>query len=179
MHRWLFFMIAVVTLLSVALLAEKQPHQWLTGKIVDESRARYLGMVTHNRQDSTTTSGTWNGTANSTTIGETTNTTMSGGYSGRSNTSSSGYDMPLYKVYDNLIIEGSDMVYVTQERLRWRWSKGAQVTVNGEVKYYVDGRKLHLLDDSGKEHAIQIVKQILKRKENLSPTSETNTPPTQ
>jgi len=70
--------------------------------------------------------------------------------------------LPLYRVYENLTIEGDDMVYVTQERIRWRWSKAAQVTVNGEVKYYVDKRKLHVLDDSGKEHVIQIVKQIRK-----------------
>lgn len=80
--------------------------------------------------------------------------------------------MPLYRVYEDLIIEGDDMVYVTQERIRWRWSKGARVTVNGEVKYYVDGRKLHVLDDIGKEHVIQIVKQIRKE----TPVSEVSKP---
>ncbi len=72
--------------------------------------------------------------------------------------------VPLYRVYENLIIEGDDMVYVTQERIRWRWSKGAQVTVNGEIKDYVDRRRLHVLDDMGKEHVIEILKQIKKDK---------------
>ena len=77
--------------------------------------------------------------------------------------------MPLYKVYENFIIEGDDMVYVTQERIRWRWSKAAHVTVNGEVKYYVDKRKLHVLDDDGKEHVIEIVKQIQKNRPDPNP----------
>jgi hypothetical protein len=80
--------------------------------------------------------------------------------------------MPLYRVYENLIVEGDDMVYFTQERIRWRWSKGARVTVNGEVRYYVEGRKLHVLDDSGKEHVIEIVKQIKKE----MPVSEASQP---
>jgi len=52
------------------------------------------------------------------------------------------------------------MIYVTSERLRWRWSKSAHVAVNGEVKYYVDGRKLHIEDDDGKEHTVEILKEI-------------------
>jgi hypothetical protein len=57
------------------------------------------------------------------------------------------------------------MVYFTEQRMRFKWSKGAQVTVNEEVKYFVDGRKLHVMDDSGKERTIKIVKQII----NASP----------
>jgi CRISPR/Cas system-associated exonuclease Cas4 (RecB family) len=53
-------------------------------------------------------------------------------------------------------------VYITSERIRWRWSKGAHVAVNGAVKYYVDGRKLHVLDNDDKEHTMEIVKEIRK-----------------
>ena len=60
------------------------------------------------------------------------------------------------------MIEGEGAVYITSERLRWRWSKGAHVAVNGTVKYYVGGRKLHLLDDDQKEHSIEILKTVLK-----------------
>jgi hypothetical protein len=153
----------VMMLVFPAFAGKKDAGQiWKTGKVVDENRARYLAGIHHSTNSSTRSNGSWNGAANSTDIGNTTNTNMNGSYSGSSTTSSSGLDMPLYRVYENLIVEGDDMVYVTSERLRWRWSKGAQVTVNGEVKYYVDGRKLHVLDDSGKEHTIQIVKQITK-----------------
>lgn len=65
-------------------------------------------------------------------------------------------------MFDNLVIEGDDTVYVTSERIRWRWSKSAHVAVNGTIKYYVDGRKLHVLDDDNKEHTMEIVKEIRK-----------------
>jgi len=63
-------------------------------------------------------------------------------------------------VYDTLVVEGADYVYFTSERLHWRWSKGANVAVNAEIKYYVDGRKLHILDQDGKEHTVAITKTI-------------------
>ena len=144
-------------------------HHWLTGKIIDQNRARYLAMIYHSGNSSTTTTGTVNANGQSTTLGDTTMTNIQGSYSGNSQTNYSGSDMPLYKVYENLIIEGDDMVYVTQERLRWRWSKAARVTVNGEVEYYADGEKLHVLDNDGKEHVIEIVKQIQKNKQPTSP----------
>jgi hypothetical protein len=53
-------------------------------------------------------------------------------------------------------------------------SKGAHVAVNGAVKYYVEGRKLHLLDDDQKEHSIEILKTVLRP---VSPTTtETQAP---
>jgi hypothetical protein len=123
-----------------------------------------LATIYHNGHSSTNTSGSVSAHGQSTTIGDDTNTNINGSYSGTSSTDYSGSDMPLYKVYENLIIEGDDRVYVTQERIRWRWSKAAHVTVNGGVKYYVEKRKLHVLDDDGKEHVVEIVKQIQKER---------------
>jgi hypothetical protein len=143
-------------------LAASKTHDWSTGKILDEGRARYFAGMYNSSSSSTSLNGSLNGSANSTNYGNTTNTNYDGSYSGRSNTSGSGYSTPVYKVYDNLVVEGTDYVYVTSERLRWHWSKGAHVAVNGEVKYYVDGRKLHLLDNDGKEHSVEILKQIRK-----------------
>lgn len=115
--------------------AAPKAHDWRTGKVLDEGRARYFAGMYNNSSSSTSSSGSLNGSANSQTSGDTTNTNYGGDYSGRSNTSSSGFSTPIYKVYDNLVVEGTDYVYVTSERLRWRWSKGAHVAVNGEVKY--------------------------------------------
>jgi hypothetical protein len=103
-----------------------------------------------------------NGTAQTTEYGNSSNTDFNGSYSGSSSTSSSGIDRPLYKVYENLNIEDDDMVYVTSERLWFRWSKGPHLTVNSEVKFYVEGLKLHLIDNTGKEKTIGIIKQIRK-----------------
>ena len=77
--------------------------------------------------------------------------------------------MPIYRVYNNLVIEGADAVYITSEQLHWRWSKGAHVAVNETVKYYVEGRKLHVLDDDNKEHSIEIVKEIRKPSPSAAP----------
>jgi hypothetical protein len=37
--------------------------------------------------------------------------------------------------------------------------------VNGPVKYAVDGRKLVVTDDDGKQHEMEITKRILRPKE--------------
>jgi hypothetical protein len=142
--------------------AKNTDHRWLAGKVLDANRARYFAGMLNNSSSHTTENGDLSATANSTSYGDSTNTQIDGSYSGTRNTSSSGSSVPMYRVYDNLVIEGTDTVYVTSERLRWRWSKGAHVAVNGSVQYYVDGRKLHVLDEDNKEHTIEILKEIRK-----------------
>lgn len=142
--------------------AKKADHEWLEGKILDENRARYYAGTLNNSSSQTTENGSLSGNANSTNIGSSTNTQISGAYSGSRTTSTSGVSTPIYRVYDNLVVEGSDTVYVTSERLRWRWSKGAHVAVNGSIKYYAEGRKLHILDNDGKEHSVEILKEMRK-----------------
>ncbi|HEX4032664.1 MAG TPA: PEGA domain-containing protein [Terracidiphilus sp.] len=166
--------IVLMITLSSSIEAKKTEHQWLVGKILDENRARYFAGMLNNSSSQTTENGTWNGSANSTSVGDSTNTQANGNYSGIRNTSTSGSSVAVYRVYDNLVIEGDDTVYVTSERIRWRWSKGAHVAVNGTIRYYVDGRKLHVLDDDSKEHTIDIVKEI--RKIPLSPRANTSAP---
>jgi len=160
-------LVAGFLLVSTSLLSAAD--QWRTGKVVDESRARYLAGVYNTGGSTTSSSGTVSATGRSTTTGQVTTTDVDGTYTGSSSTRYSGTAVPLYKVYEGLIVEGDDMVYVTQERLRWRWSKPAHVTVNGNVRYYVDGRKLHVLDDDEKEHVVEIIKQI---KKEASPPSQ-------
>ena len=142
--------------------AKNAEHQWSVGKILDENRAHYFAGMLNNSSSQSTVNGTWSGSANSTSIGDSTTTQANGDYSGTRSTSTSGMSVPIYRVFDNLVIEGEDAVYVTSERIRWRWSKGAHVAVNGTIKYYVDGRKLHVLDDDNKEHTMEIVKEIRK-----------------
>ena len=142
--------------------AKKVDHDWSIGKILDETQARIYAGTLRNSSSSATEKGSWSGSANSTTVGDTTNTEASGDYSGTRETSTSGMSVPVYRVYNNLVIEGTDAVYVTSEQLHWRWSKGAHVAVNGIVKYYVDGRKLHVLDEDNKEHTIEIIKEVRK-----------------
>ncbi len=153
-------LLATCSLLAAA--AKPADHRWSIGKVLDEDRARYFAGMINNSSSQTTENGSVSGTANSTSYGDSTNTQIGGSYQGTRSTSSSGYSVPVYKVYDNLVIEGDDTIYITSEHIRWRWSKGAHVAVNGTVKYYVEGRKLHLLDDDNKEHTAEIVKEIRK-----------------
>lgn len=172
----LFKCVGVALLLTFVIsgFCEKQPKNWKIGRVLDESRARYFAGMLHNSSSESSESGSLNGNATSTSYGDSTDATMNGNYSGTSHTTTSGHSIAVYRVYDNLVIEGEDAVYITSERLRWRWSKGAHVAVNGTVKYYVDGWKLHLLDDDQKEHSIEILKTVLKP---LSPAKAAAEPP--
>jgi hypothetical protein len=151
-----------------AIAAENKGHQWLIGKILDEGRARDFTGIANNSSSSTTAGGSANGSADSTSFGASTSTTPGAAPSGTSKTSNAGLSSPFYRVHENLLLEGSDTVYVTSERVLWRRSKSAHVAVNGEVRYYVDGRNLHILDEDGKEHTVSIIKEIKK-----SPSHET------
>jgi hypothetical protein len=166
---------AVVYLIFVATygaLAKTAEHQWKVGTVLDANRSRYFVGMLNNSSAQTNENGTVTASANSTSYGDTTNTQIDGSYSGTRTTSTSGSSVPIYRVYDNLVIEGDDMVYVTSEHLTWRWSKGAHVAVNGTIRYYVDGRKLHVLDEDSKEHTIEIIKEIKK-----TPTAAPSNPP--
>jgi hypothetical protein len=155
-------LVVLLLCLGVFAQAKKPDPEWKIGKILDESRARYYAGTLNNSSGTATENGSWNGSATSTSIGDSTTTQASGGYSGTRNTSVYGSSTPIYRVFDNLVIEGTDSVYITSERLRWRWSKSAHVAVNEPVRYYQDGRKLHVLDEDGKEHVIEVVKEIRK-----------------
>jgi hypothetical protein len=80
-------------------------------------------------------------------------------YQGNTNSS----QRAVYRVYETFSIEGDTYAYLAQERLHWRWSKPANLTVNGPVKYAVEKRKLFVLDDDGKEHELEIIKKILRQ----------------
>jgi hypothetical protein len=68
----------------------------------------------------------------------------------------------LYDTYEEYTIESDGFMYLTRERLRSERSKSALITINGPVKFHVDGRKLVILDNEGKEHATTIIKQVSK-----------------
>jgi hypothetical protein len=68
-------------------------------------------------------------------------------------------------VYQEFRFEGPQKTYTARESLRWRWSKEANLTVNGPVKFAVDSheRKLFAMDDDGKEHEMEIVRKELRQ----------------
>jgi len=102
-------------LLTSTSFAKKDEHKWLVGKILDTNQVSHYAGTISNASASATSNGT----------------SASG--------SAYGSETAIYRVYDTLVVEASDYVYFTAEQLHWRWSKGAHVAVNTEIKYYVDG----------------------------------------
>jgi hypothetical protein len=131
----IFALIACMTAFGAA-----KQRDWQDGKVLDSQRSRYFA--------GTVGSGSTHGTVDE----------DSGTFRGQTDSSSTA----VYRVFETFVIEGDKYVYLGQERLRWRWSKAANVTVNGPVKYAVEKRKLYVLDEDGKEHEMEIVKKTLR-----------------
>jgi len=134
---------ALVVFLAGNIYSAEKIRDWQTGKVLDSERSRYFAGTVGNAN----TTGTAQANGNY------------GTYQGNTNSSQTA----IYRVFENFLIEGETYAYLGQERLRWRWSKPANLTVNGLVKYAVEKRKLFVIDDDGKEHEMEIIKRILKQ----------------
>lgn len=66
-----------------------------------------------------------------------------------------------YETYQTYTIKGEQKTYQAREHLLFPWSKPANVTVGGAVKFAVDKSKLYLLDEDGKEHKATVMKVSL------------------
>jgi len=137
----LFAVLILLFGLTPVVKAEKQ-LDWQVGILRDSERSRYFA--------GTVGSSNTNGTA--TAYGDTAT------YQGTTNTSKTA----VYRVYQEYEIEGDQYVYLAEQHIKWRWSKAADITVNGRIQYAVDKRKLYLVDDQRKVYELQIVKKILK-----------------
>jgi hypothetical protein len=74
-----------------------------------------------------------------------------GGYSARN-------DQSYYEIDD-----GEQYIYVVRRSMTTRWDKTVVLTVNGPVKFAIDGSNMLLLDDKGKQHKLAIEKRTLKK----------------
>jgi hypothetical protein len=72
------------------------------------------------------------------------------------------FGYPLYRAIQDYVIDAGTYIYVAEERVRPK-SKPVNLVINAPVKYAIEKRKLYVIDDDGKEHEAQIVKQILKQ----------------
>ncbi len=143
-HRRLFGLVTV-SIMAISTLtvsgAVKQ-RDWQDGKVLDSQRSRYFAG----------TVGSSSSSGNIDVNGD------SGTYRGQTNASQTA----VYRVFETFVIEGDKYVYMAQERLKWRWSKAANVTVNAPVKYAIEKRKLFVMDEDGKEHEMEIMKKTLR-----------------
>lgn len=148
-RRYLVIAFVLAFLTSFMWSGEKE-RDWQTGKVLDTEASReFVGTV-----GDVTTKGEARASGNRAT------------YQGKSSTS----ETAVYRVYNTVIIEGKTHGYVARQQKRFRWSKVANLTVNGPVKFAVEKRNLYLIDDDGKEHKLEIVKQVLKPKTDQATT---------
>lgn len=138
-----FFTLLLLTVATTAAIGAQRQRDWQTGKVLDSQRSRYFAGTVGNAN--TTGTAQANGDY--------------GTYQGHTNTSQTA----VYRTYETFLIEGDTYAYLAQERLRWKWSKPANLTVNGPVKFAVEKRKLFVIDEDGKEHEMEIVKKVLKQ----------------
>ncbi len=81
---------------------------------------------------------------------------------GFTNSGENGTSTAINRVDEVYTIDSGDVIYVSTEKLKWRWSKPADLIVNKPVKFVVDGKKLFVLDENGKEHETKIQKRTAK-----------------
>ena len=138
----LLFNLLLALLLSTAAIAAEKQRDWQTGKVLDSQRSSYFAGTV--------------GSAN------TTGTAQANGSYGTYQGNTTSSQRAVYRTYETFVIESDTYVYLAQERLRWKWSKPANLTVNGPVKFAIEKRKLFVMDEDGKEHEMEIVKKVLK-----------------
>lgn len=139
----LFTLILLLLVVATTAIGAQKQRDWQKGTVLDSQRSSYFAGTV--------------GSANTTGTAQ-----ANGGYGTyQGNTTSS--QAAVYRTYETFLIEGDTYAYMAQERLRWKWSKPANLTVNGPVKFAVQKRKLFVVDDDGKEHEMEIVKRILKQ----------------
>jgi len=139
---WILTLTLLFSALSVA--AKQVERDWKQGKLLSTDEDRYFA--------GTINSASANGTVN--------DSGDYGTYSGHTG----GSQTAIYRVYQSYVIESDTHVYVARERLRWRWSKPANLTINAPIRFAIEKDRMFILDEDGKEHEAKITKKILKEK---------------
>ena len=67
----------------------------------------------------------------------------------------------VFQTQDTFVIETDTLTYTVSEIVRG--GKPANLTVNGPVKFAIEGTTLYLMDESGKEHRTEIMKKVLRQ----------------
>jgi hypothetical protein len=144
MTRALSILALGVLISTFPLGAKQKEHDWQQGKLVSTDEARYFAgtIRSANTQGTVHDSGDY-GTYSGTTIGS---------------------ETAVYRVYQTYVIESDSYVYVARERLRWKWSKPANLTINGPIRFAVEKDHIFIIDEDGKEHEARMTKKILKEK---------------
>lgn len=134
-------MIATFTLSFNAAGAERQ-RNWQTGKVVDSQRSRYFYGTVDNANKSAQANRNHGDTTSSQTV---------------------------YRIYETFLIEGETQAYLAQEGLRFKYSKAANLTMNGPVKFAAKKRKLFVVGEDGRQREMEIIKKMTKVRDQAKP----------
>ena len=130
-----------ILLFSCAAIGSQKQRDWQTGKVIDSGRERhYAGTVGHANTTGTLQSNNTNGT-----------------YHGNTNAN----EVAIYRNYLTFSIETDKYVYEARQHVR-KFTKHANLTVNGPVKFAVEKSTMYVIDDDGTELKMEIMKRILK-----------------
>jgi|GEM_PF-4425894 hypothetical protein len=59
-------------------------------------------------------------------------------------------------------VDAGDMVFTFRRKIRTKWDKELDVTVNAPIKFAASGGKFFLQDDHGQAHEVALDKKVLK-----------------
>lgn len=137
-------------LLGPSVHAAKKPHNWTTGVLLEEGEKRQAaGFRTKDKEPDTLytpESGNVYGSA----------------ISSDAVPSSTSAGSVTYRTFERYVIDDGATVYEAEEPLRWHKSKPAHLALKSPVKFYIEEKRLYLLDAEGREHQAAIVKQTAR-----------------
>ncbi len=135
--------LGLIAMVAAAKTKDKQ-HDWRTGKALDVEHNPYFTGISSNSSV------------------EGAPATAGPGGTTEVNGNASSTSIAVYNTYQKYVIESERYVYLVEERIHFRWSKSARITVNGPVQYAVEKERIYLLDKRGKVHETWIVKVVDK-----------------
>jgi len=135
----------MTTLVLICLIAtaaaEKRPREWRTGKLLSADKKHWFshsGSATTGHVDE-------NGNLNA-------------------STSDSTWGHNTYAV----AIDDGEYIYFCSRTLSFRWQHDPNFTENAEVKWAIEKRDVYIVDDTGREFKMELVKR--RKKDNPEPS---------
>jgi hypothetical protein len=124
--------LAAVFLLVGPLTAKEKPREWRTGKLLSADKQHW---VSHG---GSTTTGHVDDYGNL-----------------QASTSDSSWGHNTYDV----AIEDGEYIYMCSRTLNFRWQHDPKFTENADVKWAIEKNAVYLLDDTGREFKMELVKR--------------------
>jgi hypothetical protein len=131
------------TFVGVALQLAGRDRAWQTGTLLDETKtSTYLGTLSLSSASAQASAARYGNT-------------VAGQASGTSVNSS----VARYRTDETLIVDSTRYTFLLGRRV---WVRQAALTVNGPIKFAVEGADVYVLDEMGKEFQTNLIRKVLK-----------------